>query len=400
MRKFAVTLMASLLSCSAASAFWPEATDSSLEVGVGYRQDRLEWKTSSHFDSSYSGYNGGSYAGFDGNYGGLIDSSDTNLFNGIPQRVSSHLKWRDLNIWQIEARGRYVTCDCIYLRANADYGWITSGKNTDTDNVRFNGSDGYNDGSDFFYGGGSDFQFARSHSKAKGHVYDVKLAVGYQFKLCDDNFSIAPLIGYSWHGQHLQDSHLRQSFYSDSDDDSFTYGGYFTGSRSRSSDYSYFSNDYSFESSSVESYSSYSYGKDHSKYHARWDGVFIGFDFDYRFGCCCEWDLFGGYEFHFAQYHAKARWDLRNDLFDGFHHRAKDAYGNVFDIGIQWDFCECWTLALKGEFQWWWADHGRDRALIAEARLGDVKTECFLSQPLRDVKWQSAGVSIDLGMVF
>ena len=47
MRKFALTLMASLLSCSAAFAFWPEATDSSLEVGVGYRQDRLEWKTSS-----------------------------------------------------------------------------------------------------------------------------------------------------------------------------------------------------------------------------------------------------------------------------------------------------------------------------------------------------------------
>ena len=42
MRKFAVTLMASLLVCSAASAFWPEATDSSLEVGVGYRQDKLE----------------------------------------------------------------------------------------------------------------------------------------------------------------------------------------------------------------------------------------------------------------------------------------------------------------------------------------------------------------------
>ena len=50
MRKFIVTLMASLLSCSAAFAFWPEATDSSLEIGVGYRQDRLEWKTSSHFD--------------------------------------------------------------------------------------------------------------------------------------------------------------------------------------------------------------------------------------------------------------------------------------------------------------------------------------------------------------
>ena len=76
MRKFIVTLMASLLSCSAASAFWPEATDSSLEVGVGYRQDRLEWKTKSRFDSSSS-----SDSSYDREY-------------GMPQRLRSELKWR------------------------------------------------------------------------------------------------------------------------------------------------------------------------------------------------------------------------------------------------------------------------------------------------------------------
>jgi len=381
MRKFAVTLMASLLSCSAAFAFWPEATDSLLEVGVGYRQDKLEWKTSSHFDSSYSGSS---------NY-------DGEFFDGLPARVSSHLKWDDLNIWQIEARGKFVTCDNIYLRANADYGWITSGKNKDRDFVGF---DSYYYGSDFS-GSRSDFEFAHSSSKVKGHVYDVKLAIGYQFKLCDDNFSIAPLVGYSWHGQHLQDRHLKQDFYGD-------YAGYselFTGSRARSSYSSDSSSYYTFDSYDVESYDysydSYSsYGGNHSKYHARWNGPFIGFDMDYRFGCCCEWDLFGGYEFHWAQYHAKADWNLRCDLFDGFQHRAKNAYGHVFDIGVKWDFCECWTLAVKGEFQWWCAHRGRDRALVTECRVGDVKTDCYLSIPLRDVKWQSAGITVDLGMVF
>ena len=53
--------------------------------------------------------------------------------------------------------------------------------------------------------------------KLKGHVYDAKLAVGYQFKLCDDSFAIAPLVGWSWHGQHLQDRHLRQSFFCSDD---------------------------------------------------------------------------------------------------------------------------------------------------------------------------------------
>lgn len=330
MRKVVVTLMASLLSCSGAFAFWPEATDSSLEIGVGYRRDKLEWKTESDF------YNQ-EYA------------------TGFPLGLNSHLKWRNLNIWQIEAKGKYVTCDNIYLRANGDYGWITSGKNSDSDSISLYGLD-------------DSVEFAHSHSKAKGHVYDAKLAVGYQFKMCDDSFAIAPLIGYSWHGQHIEDRHLRQNLY-------------FDGSP----------------------FSDYSYGNGrHSHYHTRWNGPFIGFDFDYRFGCGCEanWELFGAYEFHWANYHAKAEWNLRTDLFDGFRHRAKNAYGHVFDIGVKWDFCECWTLALKGEFQWWWADHGRDRAKIAHASFGDVETNCFLKIPLHDIQWQSAAVSIDLGMVF
>lgn len=392
MRKFAVTLMASLLSCSAAFAFWPEATDASLEVGVGYRQDTLEWKTHSRFDTGYFSGSDYGYSGFDG--------YDDGNFYGLPGSVGSHLKWKDINIWTIDIRGRYVTCDNVYLRGNADYGWVTSGKNTDRDFARFNGyGNGYDNGGDYFDNNGSNSEFARSHSKVKGNVYDVRLAVGYQFKLCDDSFSIAPLIGYSWHGQHFRDNHLRQNFFFNDCDDNF-YDNNFSEARAQSYYY-----DYTFESYDVDSYSydysnSYSYGGDHSRYHTRWNGPFIGFDFDYVFGCCCEWDLFGGYEFHWAQYNAKAKWNLRTDLFDGFRHHAKDAYGHIFDIGVKWDFCECWTLALKGEFQWWWADKGHDRAKIAECHLGNVKTDCYLQIPLRDVKWTSAAVSVDLGMVF
>lgn len=375
MRKFVVTLMASLLSCSAAFAFWPEATDSSLEVGVGYRQDRLEWKTSSHFGSSSYSSSSDSYDGY-----------------GLPVRLQSKLKWKDLQIWQIEAKGKYVTCDNIYLRANGDYGWITHGKNTDSDFIRFDGNN------DSYFGSGSNFEFAHSKSKAKGHVYDARLAIGYQFKMCDDSFAVAPLVGYSWHGQHIKDRHLKQNFYVD-DETLVEIDLESTRARSYSS---YYYPSFS-EYSSSYSYDSYgSYGGKHSKYHARWNGPFVGFDFDYRFGCGCQadWELFGTYEFHWAQYHAKAHWNLRPDLMDGFRHRAKNAYGHVFDIGVKWDFCECWTLALKGEFQWWWADHGRDRAKVAEAELGNIREDCFLSIPLKDIKWQSAAVSIDLGMIF
>ncbi len=175
--------------------------------------------------------------------------------------------------------------------------------------------------------------------------------------------------------------------------------------RSDSCSSSDYDDDYSCYSTSFDNYgycssydSCYSSNRNRSRYHTRWNGFFIGFDFDYRF--LCDFTLYGCYEFHWAQYHARARWNLREDLCNGFRHRAKNAYGNYFDIGLRWDFCECRTVSIKGEFQWWYADHGRDRALIADCRDGNVKTKCFLNIPLRDVRWHSEGVAVDVGMVF
>jgi hypothetical protein len=377
MRKIILTVMASLSLTSAASAFWPEAMDSSVEIGVGYRNDSLKWKTKSDIGGSSYGSGSGSYYG-----GGSYDYDES---QGFLPGVRSTLDWKNLNIWEIEARGRYVTCDCIYLRGSIDYGWITSGKNTDKDHFNF-GSD---------YGSGSNFQFAKSHSNVSGHVYDAKIAVGYQFKLCDDTFAITPLIGYSWHGQHFSDSHLKQNFYGFDD-------GLLANGLESARSYSYY-DDYYYDGYSSGSYSDYSYssyGKEHSRYHARWNGIFLGFDFDYTFGCCCDWTIFGTYEFHWADYHGTGKWHLRPDLINGFSHHAKNAYGQVFDIGIKWDFCDCWTVGLRGEFMWFWADHGHDRAKVVHASAGNVDFDCYVKTPLRDIQWDSAAVILDLGMVF
>ena len=219
--------------------------------------------------------------------------------------------------------------------------------------------------------------------------------------MCDDSFAIAPLFGWSWHGKHIRDRHLRDNGFLDENFDNVPpVERAEVARRSELDD----SSDSSSDSSS--SSSSYSHNnKDHSRYHARWDGPFVGFDFDYRFGlgCDCEqdWEIFGTYEYHFsARYHASARWKLRRDLIDGFTHRVKNFYGHIFDIGIRYDFCECWTLAVKGEFQWWFGRRGRDRAKIGERHLGNIDTDCFLSIPLRDVRTHSAAVMVDVGMVF
>lgn len=346
MRKILLTIMASLLSCSAAQAFWPEATDSSLEVGFGYRRDELKWKTRTGLDSSDSGYSAAS-----------------------PFGAQSTLKWKNLNIWQIEARGEYVTCDNVYLRASGDYGWIVSGKNRDSDYINA--------------GEESQLEISRTHAKTRGHVYDVDVALGYQFKLCDDSFSVTPVVGYSWKGQHLKDRHLR--FATSPIGESSSSSGLLRAS----SDYY----DYSSSSSSSSSSSNF-----HNRYNTRWNGPFVGVDFDYRISCDLE--LFLDYEFHFAKYHAKADWKLRNDLPNGFHHRSKSSQGHVLDFGVKWDLDECWTLALKGGIQYFHARRGHDRSLVTKTEVGNVDTKCFVSIPLRDVKWCSGSVTFDVGMAF
>jgi hypothetical protein len=365
MRKFVLTVVASLLSCSFAQAFWPEATDSSLEIGVGYRQDYLKWNTHANLNSHYNSEDYSSELG-------------ENIV-GLPLSVKSKLKWKDINICQIEARGNYVTCDNIYMRASGDYGWISSGKNRDKDYIDFGcGEASYGD------------EFADSHSKVKGNVYDVKLAVGYQFQFCDDTFTLSPLFGYSWHGQHFRDRHLRQNFFLDG-----VNAAAFSASRSHYDYYDYENYYYPYSDSCS---CDYSYGGQHSTYHTRWNGPFIGFDFDYSL--CCDWDLFGGYEFHFAEFHARGKWDLRSDLRNGFYQHSKNAYGQVFDIGVKWDMCDCWTLAVRGEFQFWHARHGRDRSKTNDVNIGNVKTKCFLDIPTRNTEWCSSSVMFDLGMVF
>lgn len=328
MRKLFVTLIASLLTCSSAFAFWPEALDSCFEVGLGYRNDSLKWK----------------------------ESADT-FIGTAPVEVGSRVKWRNLNIWQVEAKGKYVTCDDIYLRGSADYGWITGGRVKHREFVEFDGDVTVTD-SDLLSG------FDDSTSRhTRGHVYDVTLALGYQFRMCDDAFSIAPLFGYSWHGQHL-DFHFG--------DDSTT-GTY------------------------TSSYDSGSY-EDSTRYHTRWRGWLIGFDLDYQF--CCDWNVFFTYEFHWDHYYAKSHNHFDSTFLEGFRHHSDRAYGQVVELGTKWAWCDCWTLGLTGKFQWWRAHHGKAKALISDVSVGDISTRCYDVRPLNHVDWCSASITVDVGFIF
>jgi hypothetical protein len=370
MRKYFVTFMASLLSCSAAFAFWPEAADSSFDLGVGYRRDKFSWTT----------------------------QGNATVAN-VPTRLTSKLQWRDLKIWQIDANVKYLTCDNIYFRAGFDYGWITHGKVTEKDFADVlsgpcceDSYSRYSNGSGYYSVGSNAVEFADLTAKAdRGHVYDATIAIGYQFKMCDDGLALSPVVGYSWDGQHLELG----------GDGSSDYSPCYSPSYSPCNDDSYTCyDDYSYSRSVVSGGSSCSSGS-RTKYNTRWNGPFLGVDLDYKFGC--DWSLFATYEFHWARFHAKAHWGdnrANSDLLDGFNHRAKSAQGQVASVGIKYDFCECWTLSLVGEWKYFRANHGKQRTLVESESNCSFEERCFEYVPLKHITWQSASVTANIGMLF
>ena len=333
MRKFVVTFMASLLSCNAAFAFLPEAADTSFELGVGYRRDKFSWT-----------------------HEGLpVDVV-------APTRLVAKSQWHDLNIWQIDARVKYVTCDNLYFRANADYGWVTSGKFTRKDYVEAGDTSGSASvASDAV-------EMSNFSVKAdKGHVYDATLAIGYQFKMCDDSFALAPVVGYSWNGQHYE-----------------------LGGDNSSSSSSYVV-DVAAESSGS--------GTSRNKFNTRWNGPFLGVDFDYK--VWCDWSIFATYEFHWVRYHARTHWrfDPSNNL-DGFNQRGKNAHGQVASVGVNYDFCECWTASLIGEWKYFRSNKGQHKELISDVDNGSIEQRCYRYTPLKHATWQSGSITLDVGMLF
>ena len=340
MRKFIFALMASsLLSCSPVSAFWQEAVDSSLEVGVGYRQDNIKFKKE--------------LTGLSSSSNGSQNSSSSER-----PRFKSERKFKDMDIWLIEGRGKYVTCDNIYLRGAVDYGWITAGKLKR--NFEFNNFEVESD-------------LITNHRHLRGNVWDGKLALGYQFKWCDEAMSLSPVVGYGWNGQEIKRGH----------GDDYSY------SSSSSSSYSY--SDYSFSS--------------RNKLTQHWKGPFIGIDLDYRL--CCDWNLFASYEYHWADYHSKEKSEdnigINGDFYSDskIHMHGKNGSGNVLNFGVNWDLCDCWTLGVRGEFQWWDVDKAHERRKVCKDRIAEEASfACNFNSETKRITWDSASVILDLGVAF
>jgi len=345
MRKILGVVTTSLLAYSQVSSFCcsflPEVAESNLSLGVGYRQDELSWHTC----------------------GCTFDP---------------HIKYEKINIWEIGLTGKYVTCDNIYVRGYADYGWITGGRRTETDYEFQTGQEFVSSCSSSSFTEGSAFVENDAYKDSvKGNVYDVSIALGYQFRWCDDSFAVSPIVGYSWDGQHLKGKANQDCFFSD---DSVM--------KSSCSSYSYPSSYSSCSSSSSSSDSNSAF------YRTRWNGPFIGVDLEYALWC--DWTVFAGYEYHWARFHASSKTGNNTK----FTQNASNANGQNVFVGTSYDFCDCWTLALIGEFGYWTTKGGHSTQTLAsfDVDCDNIRTQSRTK--LKEVKWETASISMDLGYTF
>lgn len=296
---------------------WNYSADAYLSAG--YRQDRLSWTIAAP--------------------------------SGSPN-ILSLLEWKDLRLWEIKGQFDVLLCNRIYIRGYADYGKICHGRNRDSD----------------YDGDNKTLEFSRSVAKSdKGEVFDFSGGIGYQFNLsdwlclCDNQWTITPLVGYSYHEQHLRDYDgvqvISEGFNEIGEEVPAGPLGPFPGL--------------------------------HSNYRAKWRGPWVGFDTSCEI--FCNWKIFGSFEYHWAHYHGTGHWNLRPEFVKDFTQTTHNGHGYLVDIGTRYEFWCNWSAGIDFQYQWMRSGSGRDRIFFA---TGPEDTH------FNGAVWHTWSILADLGYSF
>jgi hypothetical protein len=236
------------------------------------------------------------------------------------------------------------------VQGEADYAKIFRGKNHDSDFLKDNRRG----------------EVSRFRSNAnKGEAFDLSGGGGYQIRWCFEDITLTPLAGYSYHEQHLR---------------------MFDGKVSV------------FNSRSVHAV----LHNLHSNYRTRWYGPWIGAEASYDFDC--DFEFYGSLQYHWLQYHAKGHWNLREEFYDDFQHRA-NGYGILGTLGGTFQFSDCWKGGVRVLYLDFRARHGRDRTFLEEEASdsegsGTYKVKIVAETRLNEVNWHSFRLEADLAYEF
>ncbi len=274
-----------------------------------------------------------------------VDDLDWNIagdINGNNPNVLSELTWDDVEIYQLKFQGSVVWPNIIAFRGYASYGWIFDGDNQDSD----------------YLGDNRTFEFSRSNNSTDDDdVLDASLAIGYPFRFGQAVIgTLTPLLGYSYHEQNLKITDGNQTIPNT---------GPFPGLD--------------------------------SSYDTEWYGPWIGFDLRFKAKeittFAHRFETYFTYEYHWADYNAKANWNLRDDFAHpkSFEH---DADGNGWKIGAGFNlwFHRNWALNFNYDYQDWSTDSGNDKVFFADGSTAKTK--------LNEVNWTSYALSLGVSLRF
>jgi hypothetical protein len=275
--------------------------------------------------------------------------------SGNNPNVLSELTWDDLESYQVKFQGRLVIPNIIALRGSADYGWIFDGENQDSD----------------YAGNNRTLEFSRSNNSGDDEdVWDVSLAVGYPFRWGKSVIStITPLAGYSHHEQNLKMTDGYQTLSVPVVTTTFIIipppVGPFPGLD--------------------------------SSYDTKWKGPWLGIDLNFRAAeirsFTDRFETYFSYEYHWADYHAEANWNLRTDLDHpkSFEHDA-DGTGWIISAGFNFMLQRNIGLNFNFDYQNWSTDDGTDKVFFADGTTAKTR--------LNEVNWSSYALGMGLTVRF
>ncbi|MCM8794260.1 MAG: tetratricopeptide repeat protein [Candidatus Omnitrophica bacterium] len=250
---------------------------------------------------------------------------------GLNPNILSELTWTDLQSFQVKGTGRFTAEKLYYIRGSFAYSWIFNGDNQDSD---YDAND-------------RRAEFSRSNNKSDdGTLLDANLGLGYPFGPYAEEYQIRvmPLAGYSYHEQNLTITDGFQTIPATGPFD----------------------------------------GLD-SEYQTQWHGPWVGLDLSIKL--FPKLKFLGTFEYHWANYLARARWNLRTDFQqpESFRHTA-DGNGIVGGMRFFYLLSDKWTLYFGGDVQDWSTDPGTDTVFFSD--------NTTLSTRLNQVNWESWAVSL------
>jgi hypothetical protein len=286
-----------------------------------------------------------------------VDELDWNIAgnaSGSNPNVLSELTWDDLQIYQMKIQGNLVLPNIIALKGAAGYGWIFDGDNQDSD----------------YSGNSRTLEWSRSENNADdGHVLDLSAAIGYPVRFGRSVLTtITPLVGYSYHEQHLK---VTDGFQTVSEP--------------------------SISPPGISPLPVGPFDDLDSTYETEWKGPWIGFDIRFKAReirtFAHRFEPYFSYEYHWADYYAEANWNLRQDFAHpkSFEHEA-DGNGYVIGVGFNIRLQRHVALNLNFDYQDWSTDEGTDRVFFSSGTITETQ--------LNEVNWTSYALSLGLSLCF